>query len=228
MFYFPWNSGFFLEPLRCKLNSFTWKTQDAVKKDLCKSDMATREIPARGQCWATLTPRDAGAAQSQWSLCSHGERRDIAQGMGASLLWLLAKSDCNPITCSPARLLLPWCGVRFKPGRSNLLTWSCETAAICRSHGSGFACKCHSFDMQVMGLVQTMLSRKSWAVRTKGWFCSAEIFESWELSLSLCPPCSALPGGWEAELGWRGGDSGPLPMLVYRLHWKAFSSPLSP
>lgn len=76
------------------------------------------------------------------------------------------------LTVTPTRVLLQgfWClgGIRFKPGPSNLLTWSCETAAICRSHGSGFACKCHSFGMQVMGLVQTMLSRKSLSSEDKG------------------------------------------------------------
>lgn len=61
---------------------------------------------------------------------------------GASLLWSLAKTPRSPtyvFSCKAAS----HSGLRFKPGRSHLLTWSYDTVVICSWCVSGFACKCH-------------------------------------------------------------------------------------
>lgn len=104
----------------------------------------------------THTPGDAGQPRPSGAFAAMGTRGTQPRAWGTSLLWLLAKTNCNPtrvFSCKASATLVD--GIRFKPGPSNLLTWSCETAASCRSHVSGFACKCHSFGVQVMGLVGT-------------------------------------------------------------------------
>lgn len=101
------------------------------------------------------------------------------------------RATVTPLVCSPARLLLP-CGIRFIPGPSNLLTWSCETSShlqitrvwLCQQMpliwhaGHGFG-GYHWWYRQC-------LPGRARAARTKGWFCSAEIFESWDSSPCPC------------------------------------------
>lgn len=201
------------------------------RNTLSKSDSAAWQIPAIGQCWATLTHLEMPG-----TFTAMGTRGTQPRAWGTSLLWLLAKTNCNPthvFSCKASATLVD--GMRFKPGPSNLLTWSCETAAICRSHVSGFACKCHSFGVQVMGLVGTTggtdnAHRKSQSSEDKGLVLfSRGIWELGQLSLSLCPPCSALrwlgsvPVG--VRMAWRGQWS---PCLCLSSQFFLKKMPLSP
>lgn len=183
------------------------------RSTLSESDTAAQQIPARGQCWATLTHLEMPGEPLQ----PRGDEAHSPKYGGTSLLWLLANPTVTPLTCCPAGLLLPmWNKVWTRSWQ--LLTWSCETAAICRSHESGSSCKCHSFGVQVMGwrvplVVQTMLARKSQSSEDKGLvLLSRDIWELGQLPLPLCPPCSALRLGSIASWSQDGMGGTVLPL----------------
>lgn len=186
------------------------------RNTLSKSDSAAWQIPAIGQCWATLTHLEMPG-----TFTAMGTRGTQPRAWGTSLLWLLAKTNCNPtrvFSCKASATLVD--GMRFKPHE---VLATCWLGAVKQQPSADHTCLvlpanathlvCRSWVWWVPLVEQTMLTGRARAVRTKGWFCSAEVFESWDSS--LCPYVHpVLPwGGWEVFLlgsGWHGGDNGPL------------------